>query len=110
VLVLTTVATEEHAAALAHGMVGAGLAECVQMSAVRSVYQWKGAVCDEPEWRLAIKTTGAEYAKLEQYIRTNPTYATPEIVQLSIVLAALHSGTHFTVVPPPSAKLCRRTI
>jgi periplasmic divalent cation tolerance protein len=84
VLVLTTVATEEQAAELAHGMVGAGLAACVHMSAVRSVYRWEGAVCDEPEWRLAIKTTGAQYAKLEEHIRANHAYATPEIVKLPI--------------------------
>jgi periplasmic divalent cation tolerance protein len=84
VVVLTTVGTKQFAIDLAHSMVRARLAACVQMHAVESVYRWKGEVCDEPEWVLAIKTTDAKYAELEQHIRANHSYETPEIVRLPI--------------------------
>jgi periplasmic divalent cation tolerance protein len=41
-------------------------------------------VCSEPEWVLAIKTTEGRYAELEQFIRANHSYETPEIVRLEV--------------------------
>jgi periplasmic divalent cation tolerance protein len=84
VLVLTTVATEQAANDLSHSIVSARLAACVQIQPVRSVYRWKGEVCAEPEWQLAIKTTAGRYADLELHIRANHAYETPEIVCLPI--------------------------
>ena len=84
ILVLTTVADEEQAGDLARSIVDAGLAACVQIQPIRSVYRWKGETCDEAEWRLMIKTTGAHYANLEQHIKANHAYETPEIVQVPI--------------------------
>jgi periplasmic divalent cation tolerance protein len=83
-MVLTTTATEEQAAALARLVVEAGLAACVQMEAIRSLYRWKGEVHDEPEWRLAIKTTARHYAELERHIKAHHAYETPEIVRMEI--------------------------
>jgi periplasmic divalent cation tolerance protein len=84
ILILTTVANEEEAGELARSIVAAGLAACVQMQPIRSVYRWKGEVCEQPEWRLMIKTAGALYARLEQHIKANHTYATPAIVRVEI--------------------------
>jgi periplasmic divalent cation tolerance protein len=84
ILVLTTVANEEQAGELARSIVGAGLAACVQMHPIRSVYRWKGEVCEEPEWRLMIKTAGAQYARVEQHIKANHKYETPAIVRVAI--------------------------
>jgi periplasmic divalent cation tolerance protein len=84
ILVLTTVATRQFASDLAHTIVTARLAACVQIQSVQSVYRWKGEVCAEPECLLLIKTTGAQYTKLEQHIKANHTYETPEIVRLPI--------------------------
>jgi periplasmic divalent cation tolerance protein len=64
--------------------VDAGLAACVQIQAIRSVYKWKGEVCAEPEFLLMIKTAERQYASLEQHIKANHSYETPEIVKLPI--------------------------
>jgi len=48
IVVLTTVGTKQFANDLAHSIVSARLAACVQMQAVQSVYRWKGEVCNEP--------------------------------------------------------------
>src|ERR1017187_5678971 len=84
ILVLTTVGTKQFAKDLAHSMVRARLAACVQMQAVESVYRWKGEVCSEPEWLLAIKAPEGRDAELEQHIRAHHSYETPEIVRLPI--------------------------
>ena len=84
IVVLTTVGTKQFAGDLARSIVGARLAACVQIQSVDSVYRWKGEVRSEPEWLLAIKTTEAKYAELENYIRANHSYETPEIVRVPI--------------------------
>ncbi|HEY4382800.1 MAG TPA: divalent-cation tolerance protein CutA [Acidobacteriaceae bacterium] len=84
IVVLTTVGTKQFANDLALSIVDARLAACVQIQAVQSVYRWREKVCSEPEWLLAIKTTAARYAELEQHIRANHSYETPEIVRMPI--------------------------
>lgn len=83
-IVLTTVATEEHASQLAHKIVEAGLAACIHIEAIRSIYRWRDAVQDEPEWRLTIKMRASRYAELERFIKANHSYETPEIVRIDI--------------------------
>jgi periplasmic divalent cation tolerance protein len=81
---LTTTATAEEAENLARGIVEARLGACVQIQAIRSIYRWQGALCDEPEFRLSVKTRQAQFAALEHFIRTHHSYETPEIVQIPI--------------------------
>ncbi len=83
-LVLTTVSTAQQAETLARQIVETGLGACVQIEAIRSVYRWQGALCDEPEQRLSIKTRRACFEALERFIRANHGYETPEIVQIPI--------------------------
>jgi periplasmic divalent cation tolerance protein len=83
-LVLTTVATEQQAGDLAQSIVAAGLAACVQIQPIRSVYRWQGKVCAEPECLLTIKTTDRRFPDLEQHIKAHHSYQTPEIVQVPI--------------------------
>lgn len=84
IMVLTTTANEEQAAALARSVIDAGLAACVHLQPIRSVYRWKGEVFDEPEWRLAVKTTAEHYEALERHIKDLHSYETPEIVRMDI--------------------------
>lgn len=84
IVVLTTVGSEEQGEKLARSIVGAGLAACVQIQGIRSVYKWKGEVCAEPEFLLMIKTVERQYASLERHIKANHSYETPEIIKLPI--------------------------
>ncbi len=83
-VVLTTVASAEHAEDLAKKIVVEKLAACVQVQQIRSYYLWKGEACNEPECLLFIKARKSQYQELEDFIRKNHSYETPEIVQLSI--------------------------
>jgi periplasmic divalent cation tolerance protein len=85
VIVLTTVGTRQFAADLAQSIVKMRLGACVQIQAVQSVYRWQGEVRSEPEWQLAIKTTKSRYTELEQYVRAQHSYETPEIVCVAVV-------------------------
>ena len=61
------------------------LAACVNMLApCRSVYRWKGAVQQEEEHPMLIKTTAERYAELEQALRAGHPYELPEIVAVPI--------------------------
>jgi len=83
-LVLTATATAQEAQSLAQGIVEARLGACAQIQPIQSIYRWQGALCNETEFRLSVKTSQARYAALEQFIRVHHSYETPEIVQIPI--------------------------
>ncbi|MGA8785686.1 MAG: divalent-cation tolerance protein CutA [Polaromonas sp.] len=83
-IVLTTTADEAQAETLARQIVEARLGACVQIQPIRSFYRWKDALCDQPEWRLSIKTRCARFEALAQFISAHHPYETPEIVQIPI--------------------------
>jgi periplasmic divalent cation tolerance protein len=81
-VVWTTLPDEAQAHALARAIVEAGLGACVQRQPVRSTYLWQGALCDEAEWLLSIKTVRANFEPLARFIRDHHPYTVPEIVML----------------------------
>ncbi len=84
-LALATAAGEEQAVAIARSLVEERLAACVNMIPnIRSIYRWRGAVEDDREWLLLIKTTVAQYKKMERRILAMHSYETPEVIALSI--------------------------
>lgn len=85
ILVLCSCPNEAAASALARTLVEERLAACVnRIAAMRSTYAWKGAIEDEPEVLLLIKTTAPRYDALESRIRALHPYETPEIIALPI--------------------------
>ena len=92
-LVLTTVATREQALALGREMVERRLAACAQVSAIDSVYRWKGTVEQDTEYRLLLKTRPAAYAQLEAALRERHPYELPAIHAIAAVQAeAAYAG------------------
>lgn len=85
-LALVTAADEAQAAAIARALIEERLAACVNLIPnIRSIYRWREAVEDDREWLLLIKTTAAQYKKLEQRILEMHSYETPEVIELAIV-------------------------
>ena len=84
-LVLTTVGADFDARSLAHTLVEARLAACVNIvERVHSVYRWEERVAEEGEQLLLIKTNSARVDALrEELLRVHP-YDVPEFVVLSI--------------------------
>lgn len=83
-MVLTTAADSQQAAELARRLVEQQLAACVQLLPVSSVYSWEGAIQQEPEVLLLIKTRHNRYADVEACIQAHHSYSVPEIIQLPI--------------------------
>lgn len=81
---MTTTSTEAQADELAKKIMGEKLAACVQVQQIKSYYLWKGETCINPECLLFIKTRVALFQALEEFIRKNHAYETPEIVQIPI--------------------------
>ena len=85
VLVLCTAPNPEVGARLARGLVEARLAACVNLvPEVRSFYTWKGALEDEKEVQLLIKTRRSRFEALESWIVENHPYEVPELLALDI--------------------------
>jgi len=83
--VLTTCASPEDAKNLAAALVEQGLAACVStLSNVASTYRWQGAVQQEQECLLVIKTTEARFAAVEQAIRERSSYELPEVLGIAV--------------------------
>jgi periplasmic divalent cation tolerance protein len=83
-VVLTTVATRDEANKLARQLVEQQLAACVQMMPINSVYPWEGAIQQDDEVLLLIKTASARYAGVEAFLLAHHSYSVPEIIQLPI--------------------------
>lgn len=85
VLVLTTVSPGFDAPALAHALVELRLAACVNIvERIRSIYRWEGAVQDDAEQLLVIKTTDARLEALREALFARHPYEVPEFVVLPI--------------------------
>lgn len=84
-VVLCACPDESTARNLASGLVGAGLAACVNvLSQVRSVYRWQGQVHDEAEALMIIKTTRDAYPALEAWLLERHPYEVPEMLALPV--------------------------
>ena len=83
VIVLTTLGADADAAALARALVEARLAACVNvLPAMTSVYRWQGAVEEDREQQLVIKTAPASVAALQAWLLAHHPYETPEFLVL----------------------------
>lgn len=81
VLILTTVGAEFDPRPLARELVESRLAACVNiLPAVSSIYPWEGAVHEESEQLLVIKTTPERVDQLQAALFAKHPYDVPEFV------------------------------
>ncbi|HZR32618.1 MAG TPA: divalent-cation tolerance protein CutA [Terriglobales bacterium] len=83
-IVLSTAGSQAEAEKIAQALVERGIAACVNVVPVHSVYRWQGKVESAAEFLLIIKTTAARYAQVETAIRELHSYDLPESVQIPI--------------------------
>jgi periplasmic divalent cation tolerance protein len=84
-IVLTNLPDVEGAHRLAKGLVESRLAACVNVQApCQSFYHWQGALQQDGEVPLFIKTTAKLYPAVEAYIHEHHPYDLPEIIALKI--------------------------
>ncbi|MGH7863471.1 MAG: divalent-cation tolerance protein CutA [Candidatus Binataceae bacterium] len=84
-LVLVTASSEAEAASIARALIEERLAACANLiGPIRSIYRWQGAVHDEREYLLLIKTRARLYAKVERRVKQLHSYQTPEVISLAV--------------------------
>lgn len=82
--ILLTTAPPDGAQDLAHLLVEERLAACVNLvPGLRSVYRWKGDICDDPETQLIIKTTAGCLPALAARLGELHPYEVPELLVLA---------------------------
>ncbi|MFN4168210.1 MAG: divalent-cation tolerance protein CutA [Pannonibacter phragmitetus] len=83
--VCTTTETKEEARTIARAAVEAGLAACVHMEEITSLYMWDGKVNEGSEVRLTMKTAAEAYPALEALIQSLHSYDLPAIYAFEVV-------------------------
>jgi periplasmic divalent cation tolerance protein len=84
-LVLTNVPDQSSAEKLAHALIESRAAAFVNvLAACRSLYRWQGAVETADEIPLLIKTTAANYPRVEEIVRAQHPYDVPELIAIPI--------------------------
>lgn len=83
---LVTCGSLKEARRIAHGVVSARLAACVNiiLSPVESFYTWKGNLEKVREYLLVTKTTEKRLAALEKEVKRLHSYDVPEFIALPI--------------------------
>jgi periplasmic divalent cation tolerance protein len=80
-VVISTVGTIREGERISRILVREGLAACVNIiPRVKSIYSWKGKVCEEKEALLVIKTVRPRIDKIIKNIKALHTYEVPEIL------------------------------
>ena len=82
--IVTTVATEEAALEIARALVRERLVACASFAPCRSVYRWRGAVQEEAEVQVALKTTADRADEAERRLRELHAYETPAILRAAV--------------------------
>jgi len=85
VLALTTLPADFDTTRLAEDLVGSGVAACIQILPVRSVYTWKGVPQVDQEQQLVMKTTAGQVDRLWDLLRGRHPYEVPEFVVVPVI-------------------------
>lgn len=87
-VVVTSVGTEQQAVEISEELIARRLATCINIvPCLRSIYRWKGKVCEDTEYLLLIKTPSSYFERVSEAIRELHSYELPEILGLPVSAA-----------------------
>jgi periplasmic divalent cation tolerance protein len=85
IVCLVTIDDLEKGAQIAGSLVERRLVACVNIvPQIRSIYSWKGQICDETEVLLIMKTRGGLFEAVKSAVKELHPYEVPEIVSWNI--------------------------
>ena len=87
IAIMTTTGSLDEARSIAAALVERKLAACAQVSSIQSFYTWQGAVQNDDEFRILIKTTEERYHDVEAAILELHSYDLPAIVAFDFAKA-----------------------
>ncbi len=102
-VVMTSVGTEQQAVEISEELIARRLATCINIvPCLRSIYRWKGKVCEDTEYLLLIKTPEKLFEEVSSAIREYHSYELPEILALPVTAAEanFHQWVLQMVEPP----------
>ena len=86
IVVFITAPQGEPGVKLARALVEERLAACVNiLPDVRSIYSWKGELCDDGEILLVVKTRASLFEKLRERVSSLHPHEVPEVIALPLV-------------------------
>lgn len=86
VVAFVTAPNETEAETIARSLVEERLAACVNMvKGIRSLYRWEGAVQDDSEILMVVKTRQRHLEHLVARVKELHSYTVPEIIALPVV-------------------------
>ena len=85
IVCLVTIDDMDKALEISKKLVSQQLVACVNIvPEIRSIYRWKGEICDEIERLLIMKTQEQLFSRVEKTIQELHPYEVPEIIALDI--------------------------
>lgn len=81
---MVSVPDNQVAKRISHHLVEAGLAACVQVVPISSVYMWEGEVNEDNELLLLIKTRNSLQDEVESTVGSLHPYDVPEILRVGV--------------------------
>lgn len=88
-MVLVTVGSGEEASKIARTLIEEKLIACANIvPGIRSIYRWKGEICDDPELMLIMKTQTELFPALQKRVRELHSYEVPEVVGFPITVGS----------------------
>ncbi|MCR1815639.1 divalent-cation tolerance protein CutA [Aliarcobacter butzleri] len=84
IIIQTTCSSEEEAENIAKILIEEKFAACIQLSQIKSFYNWDNQFCSDKETLLNIKTRKKHFKKIKSKIKELHSYDVPEIIQLDI--------------------------
>ena len=87
-LIMTSVGTEQQAVEISEELIVRRLATCINIvPCLRSIYRWKGKICEDTEHLLLIKTPQRLFDEVAAAIREFHSYELPEILGFPVTNA-----------------------
>jgi len=84
-VLFVTVGSEEEGVRIGRALVEEKLVACVNIiRGIRSIYSWKGEICDSEECLLIMKSRSSLFTSLQGRIRELHSYELPEIIGFPI--------------------------
>ncbi len=86
VVVLVTTSSKKEAETIGRALVEARLAACVNIfPGVRSLFRWQGAIEDQEEALLLVKSRGELVPSIVETVKRLHSYTVPEVIALPIL-------------------------
>ena len=86
IVVLITIDSEDEAVKIAKALLEENLIACANIiGKIRSLYKWKGEVCDDPEVLIICKSQRHLFSRLSEKVKALHSYDVPEIIAMPLV-------------------------